>query len=190
MDEAKLRDAVTVLLEALGEDPTREGLGGTPERVASLFAELYKGVGIDPVSVLTEAKPLAEAENRFGELVALRGISFSSVCEHHLLPFRGTADVAYQPGDKLVGLGILADLVEMAAARPQMQERLGDVIATALVDSGVASGSVVVIRAEHGCVTHRGPRLAESETVTVATAGSLDEPEARREALQAMGQLD
>lgn len=190
MDEAKLRDAVTVLLEALGEDPTREGLGGTPERVASLFAELYKGVGIDPVSVLTEARPLAEAENHFGELVALRGISFSSVCEHHLLPFRGTADVAYQPGDKLVGLGILADLVELAAARPQMQERLGDLIATALVDSGVASGSVVVIRAEHGCVTHRGPRLAESETVTVATAGALTEPEARREALQAMGQLD
>ncbi len=190
MDEKRLQEAVTHLLEALGEDPGREGLSATPARVAQLFAELYRGVGVDPRTVLQDARALAEPENHVGELVALRGIGFSSICEHHLLPFRGTADVAYRPGEKLVGLGVLADLVAVAAARPQMQERLGDMIARALVDSTVATGSVVVIRAEHGCLAHRGPRLAESETVTVAVAGSLDDAEARREALYTMGHSD
>lgn len=190
MDDAKVRVAVEQLLEALGEDPTREGLADTPERVASLFSELYRGVGIDPVTVLESARALAESDDKFGDLVALRGIQFSSVCEHHLLPFRGTADVAYVPGARIVGLGVLADVVSLAAARPQMQERLGDMVADALVRSGVASGALVVIRAEHGCVQHRGPRLAESETVTMASAGSLREPDARREALHAMEHTD
>ena len=190
MDDAKVRVAVEKLLEALGEDPTREGLADTPERVASLFSELYRGVGVDPVTVLDSARPLAESDDQFGDLVALRGIQFSSVCEHHLLPFRGTADVAYAPGARIVGLGVLADVVALAAARPQIQERLGDMVADALVRSGVASGALVVIRAEHGCVQHRGPRLAESETVTMASAGSLREPDARREALHAMEHTD
>lgn len=190
MDDAKVKVAVEQLLEALGEDPTREGLADTPERVASLFSELYRGVGIDPVTVLESARALAESDDQFGDLVALRGIQFSSVCEHHLLPFRGTADVAYVPGARIVGLGVLADVVSLAAARPQMQERLGDMVADALVRSGVASGALVVIRAEHGCVQHRGPRLAESETVTMASAGSLREPDARREALHAMEHTD
>lgn len=190
MDDAKVRVAVEQLLEALGEDPSREGLADTPERVASLFSELYRGVGIDPVTVLESARALAESDDQFGDLVALRGIQFSSVCEHHLLPFRGTADVAYVPGARIVGLGVLADVVSLAAARPQMQERLGDMVADALVRSGVASGALVVIRAEHGCVQHRGPRLAESETVTMASAGSLREPDARREALHAMEHTD
>jgi GTP cyclohydrolase I len=190
MDDAKLRAAVADLLEALGEDPSREGLADTPSRVASLFAELYRGVGVDPVTVLDGARALAESDDQFGDLVALRGIQFSSVCEHHLLPFRGSADVAYAPGERIVGLGILADLVALAAARPQMQERLGDMVADALVRSGVAKGALVVIRAEHGCVQHRGPRLAESETVTMASSGTLSEPDARREALHAMEHSD
>lgn len=190
MDEAKLRVAVQDLLHALGEDPSREGLADTPGRVASLFADLYRGVGVDPVSVLDNARALAESDDQFGDLVALRGIQFSSVCEHHLLPFKGSADVAYVPGQRIVGLGVLADLVAVSAARPQMQERLGDMVADALVRSGVADGALVVIRAEHGCVQHRGPRLAESETVTMASAGSLRQPDARREALHAMEHLD
>jgi len=190
VDDAKVRVAVEKLLEALGEDPTREGLADTPERVASLFSELYRGVGVDPVTVLDSARPLAESDDQFGDLVALRGIQFSSVCEHHLLPFRGTADVAYAPGSRIVGLGVLADVVSLAAARPQIQERLGDMVADALVRSGVASGALVMIRAEHGCVQHRGPRLAESETVTMASAGSLRDPSARREALHAMEHTD
>ena len=187
MDTAKAQQAIHDLLVALGETPERDGLQGTPERVAELFAELYRGVGTDPAEVLSAARPLTDRTDQVGNLVALKGISFSSICEHHLLPFRGSADVAYVPAGKIVGLGILADLVEITAARPQIQERLGDMVATALVDSGVASGAVVVIRAEHGCVQHRGPRLAASETVTVATAGSLQDPEARREALGTMG---
>lgn len=187
MDERRLHAAVTELLEALGENPHREGLQGTPERVSRLFQELYRGVGIDPVTVLEQARPLAEAKDQGGDFVALRGIAFSSICEHHLLPFRGVADVGYQPAEKLVGLGILADVVEIAASRPQMQERLGDMVAGALVQSGIAVGSVVVLRAEHGCVQHRGPKLAQSETVTIATAGSFGDPVARREALALMG---
>jgi GTP cyclohydrolase IA len=187
VDDHRLQNAVTELLEALGENPGREGLQGTPQRVSALFQELYRGVGIDPATVLAKARPLAEAKDQFGDFVALRGIAFSSICEHHLLPFRGVADVGYQPADKLVGLGILSDVVDIAASRPQMQERLGDMVADALVRSGVAAGSVVVLRAEHGCVQHRGPKLAESQTVTVATAGSLRDPAARREALLSMG---
>ena len=187
MDDKKLQRAVNDLLEAVGEDLGRPGLQGTPERVSELFQELYRGVGVDPVALLQDASPLAEAKDQVGDFVALRGIAFSSICEHHLLPFRGVADVGYQPADTLVGLGILADLVDIVASRPQMQERLGDMVADALVQSGVAAGSVVVIRGEHGCVQLRGPKLAESETITVASAGSLSDPAARREALVSMG---
>ncbi|MDR9434761.1 GTP cyclohydrolase I FolE [Pontimonas sp.] len=187
VDDKKLQRAVNDLLEAVGEDLGRPGLQGTPERVSELFQELYRGVGVDPVALLQDASPLAEAKDQVGDFVALRGIAFSSICEHHLLPFRGVADVGYQPADTLVGLGILADLVDIVASRPQMQERLGDMVADALVQSGVAAGSVVVIRGEHGCVQHRGPKLAESETITVASAGSLSDPAARREALVSMG---
>ena len=178
------------MLRALGEDPTREELAETPQRVAQLFRELYRGVGVDPASVLEDARALGDSTEQLGDLVALKAIQFSSICEHHLLPFRGSADVAYTPHHRIVGLGVLAELVAVAAARPQLQERLGEMIADALVRSEVASGALVVIRAEHGCVQHRGPKLAESETVTLASAGTLSEPSARREALQAMGQRD
>ncbi len=187
MDHEKAQQAIHDLLIALGESPGRDGLQGTPDRVATLFAELYRGVGIDPASVLKAARPLTGSDQQVGDFVALRGISFSSICEHHLLPFRGSADVGYVPAEKIVGLGILADLVDITAARPQLQERLGDMVAGALVESGVARGGVVVIRAEHGCVKHRGPRLAHSETLTVATSGSLADQDARREALTTLG---
>ena len=173
MDTEKVADLVIRLLDALGEDTGRPGLRRTPERVAELYQDLYRGIGIDPVSVLTSAPPLESTPDDRGDLVALRGIDFTSICEHHLLPFRGMADVVYRPGSRLLGLGVIADLVHIAAARPQLQERLGDVIAGALVDSGVATGAVAVLRAEHGCVSHRGPRLQGSETVTVAARGTL-----------------
>lgn len=187
MNDEALRRVVTTLLETLGDDPDREGLQDTPRRVAELFAELYRGVGIDPVTVLEAASVLDSPDDAHGDLVALTGIAFTSVCEHHLLPFRGTAHVVYQPIDRVVGLGVLADLVQLSAARPQMQERLGDMIADALVRSGIAEGSLVVLRAEHGCLAHRGPKLAGSETVTVASAGSLKEPLAKHDALLLVG---
>jgi len=188
VDDQKLQQAISLLLEALGEDPTRAELAHTPTRVAELFRDLYRGVGVDPASVLESSSALVDDNDHVGDLVWLRGIQFSSICEHHLLPFRGSADVAYQPRERLVGLGVLAELVSIAAARPQMQERLGDMVADALVRSGVASGALVLIRAEHGCVQHRGPRLHEAETVTMASAGTLQDPGARREALQTIGQ--
>lgn len=190
MDDSPLREAVAALLRALGEDPTRVELADTPQRVAELFRELYRGVGVDPATVLESARALSDSADQLGDLVALRGIQFSSICEHHLLPFRGSADVAYSPDSRIVGLGVLAELVAIAAARPQLQERLGEMVADALVRSGVASGALVVIRAEHGCVQHRGPKLADSETITLASCGTLADPAARREALQAMGQRD
>jgi GTP cyclohydrolase IA len=178
VDSARVQDLIGQLLDALGEDTTRDGVRGTPERVATLYAELYRGIGVDPKSVLDNAAALESEPAERGELVALRGIDFTSICEHHLLPFRGQADVVYLPAGRLVGLGVLADLVAVTAARPQMQERLGEMVVHALVDSGVADGALVVLRAEHGCVAHRGPRLAGSETVTVASRGRLaDEPE-------------
>lgn len=173
MDAKRIESLVTELLVALGEDTSRPGLDKTPSRVSELYRELYAGVGVDPVSVLNSAPALDSTPDERGDFVALRGIDFTSICEHHLLPFRGTADVAYRPGERLIGLGVLSDLVHTVAARPQIQERLGDMVAQALLDSGVAEGSLVVLRAEHGCVSHRGPKLHDSETVTVAARGSL-----------------
>jgi len=173
VDAKRIEFLVTELLVALGEDPSRSGLDKTPSRVSDLYAELYAGVGVDPASILVTAPALDSTPDERGDVVALRGIDFTSICEHHLLPFRGTADVVYRPGERLLGLGVLADLVHVSAARPHIQERLGDMIAHALVDSGVAEGSLVVLRAEHGCVAHRGPKLHGSETVTVAARGSL-----------------
>jgi GTP cyclohydrolase I len=176
VDAKRIESLVTELLVALGEDTSRPGLGETPRRVTELYHDLYAGVGVDPATVLAQAPALDSHPDERGDLVALRGIDFTSICEHHLLPFKGKADVVYRPGERLLGLGILADLVHVSAARPQIQERLGDMIAHALVESGVAGGSLVVVRAEHGCVSHRGPKLQGSETVTVAVRGSLADP--------------
>ena len=187
MDAKRVKQLVSDLLDALGEDTTRSGLSRTPDRVTELYADLYRGVGVDPMSVISDAAPLVSTPEERGDLVALRGIEFTSICEHHLLPFRGTADVVYKPASGLLGLGVLADLVQVSAARPQVQERLGDMIAQALVDSGVAAGALTVLRAEHGCVSHRGPRLQGTETVTVAARGSLSDAPGYSEALSLVG---
>jgi GTP cyclohydrolase I len=186
VDSEAIRQAVRSILVAVGEDPARAGLTSTPDRVAELFGELYSGVGVDPLSVIREAKPLVSEESERGELVALRDISFHSLCEHHLLPFEGTAHVVYQPAAGILGLGTLAKLVEVSAARPQLQERLGEMVANALVKSGVAAGALVLVTATHGCVRFRGPKQALT-TVTVASEGSLSSGESRHEALLLVG---
>lgn len=186
MDSQAIARAMRDILVAIGEDPSRQGLENTPNRVAELYAELYSGVGVDPVQVLRDAKPVASSESERGELVALRDIAFHSICEHHLLPFEGTASVVYAPAGSIVGLGTLATLVEVSAARPQLQERLGELVAQSLVDSGVAAGALVVLSASHGCVRFRGPKQALT-TMTVAAAGSLREGAARHEALLLAG---
>jgi GTP cyclohydrolase I len=161
----------------------------TPERVAELFAELYSGVGVDPVDVLVNARPVAAGDNERGELVAMRDISFHSLCEHHLLPFEGVVSVVYAPGDRILGLGTLVSLVEVASRRPQLQERVGEMIVHALVSSGVASGALALISAVHGCVAYRGPKQ-KLTTVTVAAQGTLAEGSTRHEALMLAGGED
>ena len=189
MDSNAITQAVVDILRAVGEDPTREGLRATPERVAELFAELYSGVGVDPLSVLRTAKDVPAGESERGEMVALRDISFVSLCEHHLLPFEGHASVVYEPGSSIVGLGTLVTLVEVTAKRPQLQERVGEMVAQALVDSGVAAGALVLVSAVHGCVAHRGPKQRLT-TVTIATSGSLSEGTKRHDALLLAGGED
>lgn len=189
VDSEAIKRATHDILVAVGEDPNRDGLIGTPDRVATLLEELYSGVGVDPMSVISEAAQVITTPEERGDRVALRDISFSSVCEHHLLPFSGVASVVYQPGEGVLGLGTIARLVEVVSRRPQIQERLGDMVAKTLVASGIATGALVLISAIHGCVVHRGPRQ-QVTTVTVAAEGTLKQGPDRHEALLLVGGED
>jgi GTP cyclohydrolase I len=189
VDSEALKRAVHDILVAVGEDPERPGLVNTPERVAELFADLYSGVGVDPVQFLVDARPVAADDHERGELVAMRDISFHSLCEHHLLPFEGVVSVVYAPGDRILGLGTVVSLVELVSRRPQLQERVGEMIVHSLVSSGVASGALAVISAVHGCVAYRGPKQ-KLTTVTVAAQGTLAEGTPRHEALMLAGAED
>jgi GTP cyclohydrolase I len=184
VDRRRVAAAVRELLSAIGQDPDSTEFENTPERVADAYAEFFAGVGVDPVALLADAVPVGEDT---GELVLVRDISLRSVCEHHLLPFRGRAHVAYRPGAKVVGLGALPRVVEALASRPQLQERLGEQIADA-VDEGLApEGVLVVLEASHGCVADRGVKQAEATAVTVASRGSFAEPGSRAEVLALIG---
>jgi len=174
---------VLEILAAIGEDPARPGLESTPRRVAEAYTEFFAGVGVDTDGLLGDS----EIADESGELVIVRGIEFRSVCEHHLLPFLGTAHVAYAPGDHVVGLGSIARLVDTIASRPQLQERLTDEIADALVSGLGARGVLVVLDAVHGCVTTRGARQPGSSTVTLASRGILSDAAARAEAIALIG---
>ncbi|WP_241095522.1 MULTISPECIES: GTP cyclohydrolase I FolE [unclassified Leucobacter] len=168
IDQERIRAAVRELLLAIGEDPDREELAATPDRVAQSYVEFFAGVGVDPAELLSEAVPVGDDT---GELVLMRDITLRSVCEHHLLPFRGRVHIAYRPHARVVGLGALPRVVEVLAARPQLQERLGEQIAET-VDAALAPhGVLVVIEAQHGCVTDRGVRQADSSAVTIASRG-------------------
>ena len=183
IDSARIEAAVAELLAAIGEDPARTGLVDTPRRVAEAYGEFFAGLGSDPADNLRETVPTEGT----GELVLLRDIEFRSVCEHHLLPFRGVAHVAYVPGDRIVGLGRLPRVVDTLAARPQLQERLGEQIADALAEGLDPRGVLVVLDAVHGCVWARGARQVHSSTVTVASRGTLADPVQRAEAMALIG---
>jgi GTP cyclohydrolase I len=183
IDTGRIEAAVAELLSAIGEDPARAGLVDTPRRVAEAYGEFFAGLDADPVEHLRETVPTGGT----GELVLLRDIEFRSICEHHLLPFRGVAHVAYVPGDRIVGLGRLPRVVETLAARPQLQERLGEEIADALVEGLGPRGVLVVLDAVHGCVWARGARQVHSSTVTVASRGTLADPVQRAEAMALIG---
>ncbi|PVW04032.1 GTP cyclohydrolase I FolE [Microbacterium sp. Gd 4-13] len=172
VDRDRAVSAVRELLLAVGEDADRLGLLRTPERVADLFLDLFSGLGVDPAAALGAPVALTENEQP-GELVGLTGIPFRSVCEHHLLPFEGTVDIYYAPVRHIAGLSRIATLVELAARRPQLQERLGQQIADALMAVLRPHGVAVRIEAAHGCVAHLEPSAASARAITVATVGTI-----------------
>lgn len=178
IDAERVKKAVVELISAIGEDPTRSELLATPEKVAVAYGEFFKGVGVDEKEVLAET--FAAEHN---EVVILKDIDFVSMCEHHLLPFTGVAHVAYLPSDRVIGLGRLPKLVELVAARPQLQENLTAQIADGLEQGLGTKGVVVVIEARHHCVISRGARQPEANTITMAARGCYSEPASRAEVM-------
>jgi GTP cyclohydrolase I len=185
IDTSRIEAAVAEIIAAIGEDASRPGILDTPRRVAEAYQSFFAGLGVDPLTHLAESVELAPGE--LGELVLLRDIEFRSVCEHHLLPFTGTAHVAYVPASKVVGLGRLPAVVDTLASRPQLQERLTEEIADTLQAGLEPRGVLVVIDAVHGCVSSRGARQARSSTVTLASRGTLSEAVARAEIMALIG---
>lgn len=175
MDEERVARAVREILVAIGEDPGREGLKETPERVAEAYARLFSGLREDPARHLEVAFDEAARD-----LVLIRDLPVASVCEHHLLPFAGKVHVGYLPDGQVAGFSELAKLVEGYARRPQIQERLTAQVADALHDSLGAAGALVVVEATHSCMTMRNPETTGSVAVTVAARGVFEEDAARR----------
>jgi len=186
IDSGRIEAAVAELLLAIGEDPARPGLVETPKRIAESYADFFAGLDQDPVDHLRDAKEFAD-EKAVGELVLLRDIEFRSMCEHHLIPFVGVAHVAYIPRTRIVGLGKLPRVVETLSSRPQLQERLTEEIADALVAGLDPLGALVVLDAKHGCVSARGTRQVDSSTLTLASRGTLTDPVARSGVLALIG---
>jgi GTP cyclohydrolase I len=162
-----IEDAITTLLRYIGEDPSRDGLRDTPTRVARAWREMTSGYDDDPAAILSRT-----FEESSDEMIILRGVSFYSTCEHHLLPFYGTATVGYLPG-KVVGISKLARLVECFARRLQIQERMTRQIAEAIEAHLGARGVGVILRAHHLCMGCRGVRQEETEMVTSSMLGTL-----------------
>jgi len=184
VDIERISAAVVEILEAIGEDPQREGLLRTPERVANMYAEVFAGLREDPEHHLE-----VQFEAEHDEMVMVRDIPFYSMCEHHLLPFVGKAHVAYVPGEagKITGLSKLARLVEAYARRPQVQERLTSQVADKLMEVLEPRGTLVVVEAEHHCMSMRGVRKPGSLTITSAVRGIFLSDATRAEALQLIG---
>ncbi|MCI0184326.1 MAG: GTP cyclohydrolase I FolE [Acidibacillus sp.] len=168
-DQKKIEIAVRMILEAIGEDPDREGLLDTPARVGRMYSEVFSGLHQDPREQL---KTIFNEDHN--EVVLVKDITFYSMCEHHLVPFYGHAHVAYIPqGARITGLSKLARLVESTARRPQLQERLTSTIANALVDRLDPAGVAVMIEAEHMCMAMRGVNKPGTKTLTTAVRGIL-----------------
>jgi len=181
MDREKIQAGVRMILEGVGEDPTREGLLDTPRRVADMYAEIFAGLDADP------AEHFCVTFNEgHQEMVLVRDIPLYSVCEHHLLPFIGRAHVAYVPGKsgRICGLSKLARVVDVFAKRPQVQERLTSQVADTIVKYLEPAGVIVVIEAEHLCMSMRGVKKPGSETITSAVRGIFENrPATRAEAM-------
>lgn len=170
VDQTKIKEAVRLLLEGIGEDVIREGLRETPDRIARMYGEIFAGMDEDAGEHLS--KTFSVASN---EIVLLKDITFYSMCEHHLMPFYGKAHIAYLPDGKVVGLSKLARTVEVYARRPQIQEQMTIQIVEALMEHLKPQGAMVMLEAEHMCMTMRGVEKPGSRTVTVASRGCFQQ---------------
>jgi GTP cyclohydrolase I len=168
VDITKIETAVSAIIEAIGDDPQREGLQGTPKRIADMYSELFAGLDMDAKTELTVGFEVGHRE-----MVILRDIPFYSMCEHHLLPFYGVAHIGYIPNKegRVVGVSKLARVVEIFAKRLQLQERMTSQIADAIVEALQPDGVSVVVQAEHLCMTMRGIKKPGSNVITSATRG-------------------
>ena len=175
INQAKIVTAVRMILEAIGEDPDREGLRDTPKRVAKMYSDLFQGLYEDPRDHLTVL-----FDEQHDEMVLVKDVPFYSMCEHHLLPFHGKAHVAYLPRGKVVGLSKIVRVVEAFARRPQVQERLTSQIADLLMEELDAHGVAAVVEASHTCMTMRGVKKPGSNVVTSAMRGIFKTSEASR----------
>ena len=183
-DTAAIEQAVRTTLESIGEDPEREGLQRTPERVARMYEELTAGYHIDPVALINDA--LFEVD--YSEMVIVKDIEFFSLCEHHLLPFYGRAHVAYIPTNKVIGLSKIPRIVEMFARRLQVQERMTQQIANLINEVLAPHGVAVVIEGAHMCSMMRGVKKASATMVTSAISGTFKEdPKTRAEFMEHIG---
>jgi GTP cyclohydrolase I len=177
MDRKKIEKGVKLILEGIGEDPDRPGLRRTPERVALMFEEIFSGLETSPEDLLKHI----EGESH-DEMVMLKDIPFYSVCEHHLLPFFGSAHIAYIPvKGKIVGIGELAKALEVLAKRPMVQERLTTQLADMIMENLKPKGAMVIIDAEHLCLSMRGIKKPGSKTVTSAVRGIFRTKQSTRE---------
>jgi GTP cyclohydrolase I len=170
VDEEKIKKAVRLIIEAVGEDPEREGLLETPDRIARMYNEIFSGIDETPERHLIRTFNVND-----DDMVIEKDIQFYSMCEHHFLPFMGKTHIAYIPNGKVVGLSKLARTVEVFAKRPQLQERLTAQIADALMELLDCKGAMVVIEAEHLCMSMRGVKKPGSKTVTMVTRGVFEQ---------------
>lgn len=175
VDHEAIKKAVRTILQSVGEDPDRPGLVETPRRVASMYAEMFSGLDLDPGRHLEVTFP-----EEYDEMVLVRDIPFTSMCEHHLLPFTGVAHVAYVPYGAVTGLSKLARVVEEVSRRPQVQERMTQTVADLIEEKLKTRGVAVVCSAEHSCMSIRGIRKPGSRTVTSALRGIFKTDQATR----------
>jgi len=185
MDKAKIKKGVRLILEGIGEDPERPGLKETPERISQMYAEIFSGLESPPEEVLKTM----EGETH-DEMILVKDIPFYSVCEHHLLPFIGKAHIAYIPSGKIVGLSELVKALEHFAKRPQVQERLTSRLADMIMEKLRPKGAMVVIDADHLCMSMRGIKKPGSRTVTSAVRGIFRTKASTREEMLALIKKD
>ena len=181
VDHDAIKEAVRKILIAVGENPDRPGLVETPRRVAKMYAEMFSGLQVDPARHLKVVFP-----EEYDEMVLIRDIRFTSMCEHHLLPFSGVAHVAYIPNGKVTGLSKIARVVEEVSRKPQVQERMTQTIADMVHEHLETSGVAVVVNAEHSCMSIRGIRKPGAQTVTSALRGEFKQNQSTRQEFMAL----